>query len=47
MSAKKTGSGYEADNAPYRYVIHDGVVTIYESGNKIGQETLTPEPSPS
>ncbi|MFG2723240.1 zinc finger protein [Streptomyces sp. NPDC048416] len=47
MPAKKTDSGYEATNAPYRYVIHDGVVTIYESGSRIGQEKVTAEPSPS
>lgn len=47
MAAKKTDSGYEATNSPYRYVIHDGVVTIYESGSRIGQEKVTPEPSPS
>ncbi|MEU9097817.1 hypothetical protein [Streptomyces sp. NPDC048361] len=47
MRAKKTDSGYEATNTPYRYVIHDGVVTIYESGGRIGQEKVTPEPAPS
>lgn len=47
MKAKTTGEGYEARNGEYRYVIHDGVVTVYQSGRRIGQEELTPEPSPS
>ncbi|MFD5698592.1 hypothetical protein [Streptomyces lasiicapitis] len=47
MRAKKTGDGYEARNAPYRYLIHDGVVTIYQSGRRIGEEKVNPEPSPS
>ncbi len=47
MQAEKTASGYTARNGPYRYKIHDGVVTIYESGHQIGEESLTPEPSPS
>ncbi|MGW7488404.1 hypothetical protein [Streptomyces sp. NPDC054786] len=47
MPAKKTPDGYEAHNDPYRYRIHDGVVTIYQSGRRIGQEKLTPVSSPS
>ncbi|GAA3843008.1 hypothetical protein ACFS5L_35570 [Streptomyces phyllanthi] len=47
MEAEETGDGYTARNDPYRYVIHDGVVTIYRSGSRIGEEKLTPEPSPS
>jgi hypothetical protein len=47
MEAEETGGGYEAVNGPYRYEIHDGVVTIYQSGRQIGEEELTPEPSPS
>ncbi|GGN73306.1 hypothetical protein GCM10011579_051320 [Streptomyces albiflavescens] len=47
MSAEKTSEGYEAHNGPYRYRIHDGVVTIYQNARRIGQEDLTPEPSPS
>lgn len=46
MSASKTVDGYLARNAPYEYVIKDGVVTIYESNRRIGQEKLTPDPSP-
>ncbi|MFI9239954.1 hypothetical protein [Streptomyces sp. NPDC053079] len=46
MRAEKTTDGYEANNDSYRYVIHDGVVTIYDSGDQIGQEEITPEPSP-
>ncbi|MEB3962512.1 hypothetical protein OKJ48_19965 [Streptomyces kunmingensis] len=46
MAAERTKDGYKASNPPYRYEIHDGVVTIYESGRRIGQETVTPEPSP-
>ncbi|WP_431041663.1 hypothetical protein ACQUSR_06905 [Streptomyces sp. P1-3] len=47
MPATKTSEGYEARNGSYRYSIHDGVVTIYESGRRIGEEKVTPEPSPS
>ncbi|MGW3208820.1 hypothetical protein [Streptomyces sp. NPDC001135] len=47
MKAKTTSEGYEANNGPYRYVIHGGVVTVYQSGRRIGEEELTPEPSPS
>jgi hypothetical protein len=47
MKAKTTSDGYEARNGAYRYVIHDGVVTVYQSGSRIGEEELTPEPSPS
>lgn len=47
MEAERTSDGYEARNGPYRYDIHDGVVTIYQSGRQIGEEDLTPEPSPS
>ncbi|MGA5196655.1 hypothetical protein [Streptomyces exfoliatus] len=47
MPAKKTSSGYEANNSPYRYVISDGAVSIYKSGSRIGHEELSPEPSPS
>ncbi|MFJ9175576.1 hypothetical protein [Streptomyces sp. NPDC102360] len=46
MPAKRTDDGYEASNPPYRYEIHDGVVTIYKSGTRIGQERVTPGPSP-
>lgn len=47
MPAKRTSEGYEASNPPYRYDIHDGVVTIYKSGTRIGQEELKEEePSP-
>ncbi|MEU0523633.1 hypothetical protein [Streptomyces niveus] len=46
MPAEKTNDGYVARNAPYKYVIQDGAVTIYESNRRIGQEKLTPEPSP-
>ncbi len=46
MPAERTSDGYEATNAPYRYDIHDGVVTIYQSGTRIGQEELTEEPTP-
>ncbi|PJM94414.1 hypothetical protein CG719_19510 [Streptomyces sp. CB01373] len=46
MPAKRTSGGYEASNPPYRYDIRDGVVTIYKSGTRIGQEELTLEPSP-
>jgi hypothetical protein len=46
MPAERTSDGYKADNPPYRYDIHDGVVTIYRSGTRIGQEEVTPEPSP-
>ncbi|MEV5874862.1 hypothetical protein AB0L75_11635 [Streptomyces sp. NPDC052101] len=47
MRATAASSGYEARNGEYRYVIHDGVVTVYESGRQIGEEQLTPDPSPS
>jgi hypothetical protein len=47
MEAEQTGEGYEARNDPYRYEIHGGVVTIYRSGAQIGEEDLTPVPSPS
>lgn len=47
MRAEKTAAGYTARNDPYRYEIHDGVVTVYRSGSRIGEESLTPEPSPS
>ncbi|MGI5199726.1 hypothetical protein ACQEVY_39850 [Streptomyces sp. CA-288835] len=47
MEAEETSDGYEAYNDPYRYVIHDGVVTIYNADTQIGEEDLTPEPSPS
>ncbi|QTZ93808.1 hypothetical protein [Streptomyces auratus] len=46
MPAKRTSDGFEASNPPYRYDIHDSVVTIYKSGTRIGQEELTGEPSP-
>ncbi|WP_327672190.1 MULTISPECIES: hypothetical protein [unclassified Streptomyces] len=46
MPAKRTDDGYEASNPPYRYDIHDDTVTIYKSGTRIGQEEVTPEPSP-
>lgn len=46
MPAKRTDDGYEASNPPYRYDIHDNVVSIYKSGTRIGREKLTPEPSP-
>ncbi|MFD0023850.1 hypothetical protein [Streptomyces sp. NPDC058382] len=46
MPAERTSGGYRATNPPYRYDIHDSVVTIYKSGTRIGQEELTEEPSP-
>ncbi|MFJ9855372.1 hypothetical protein [Streptomyces sp. NPDC101150] len=46
MPAERTSDGYEASNPPYRYDIHDGVVTIYKSGTRIGQEKVTPDTSP-
>ncbi|MEU6843271.1 hypothetical protein ABZ930_15510 [Streptomyces sp. NPDC046716] len=46
MRATTTGDGYEATNDPYRYVIHGDLVTIYKSEAQIGEETVTPEPSP-
>ncbi|MDK1472641.1 hypothetical protein QNO07_04240 [Streptomyces sp. 549] len=46
MPAKRISGGYEAHNPPYRYDIRDSVVTIYKSGARIGQEELSPEPSP-
>jgi hypothetical protein len=46
MPAEATDGGYEASNSPYRYDIHDGFVTIYKSGTRIGREELTAEPSP-
>ncbi|MGW0661046.1 hypothetical protein [Streptodolium elevatio] len=47
MPAQATGGGYEASNPPYRYVIHGNVVTVYNAGTQVGEETLTPLPSPS
>ncbi|MFG2602020.1 hypothetical protein ACGFT2_00415 [Streptomyces sp. NPDC048514] len=47
MKAEATSKGYEARNGEYRYVVHGGFVTVYQSGSRIGQEKLTPEPSPS
>lgn len=47
MPATKSSGGYEAHNGPYRYRIHGGSVTIYQSGRRIGQEKLTPVSSPS
>ncbi|MES4889319.1 hypothetical protein [Streptomyces sp. NPDC096012] len=47
MKAKATSKGYEARNGVYHYVIHGGVVTVYRSGSRIGQEDVTPEPSPT
>lgn len=47
MEAERTSEGYEARNGPYRYEIHGEVVTIYQSGQRIGEEDLTPEPSPT
>ena len=47
MEAEQTSEGYEARNGPYRYEIHGNVVTIYQSGTQIGEEDLTPEPSPT
>ncbi|MGK9463887.1 hypothetical protein ACSLFT_28235 [Streptomyces sp. G6] len=47
MEAEETSTGFEARNGVYRYEIHDGVVTIYQSGTRIGEETLVPEPSPT
>ncbi|MFJ4713974.1 hypothetical protein [Streptomyces sp. NPDC088785] len=46
MRATRTSDGYEATNGPYRYVVHGDLVTIYQSGEKIGEETVTPDPSP-
>lgn len=47
MPAKKTSDGYEARNGPYSYRIDGDTVTIYQNGNRIGRENLSPEPSPS
>lgn len=47
MEAEETSDGYEARNGEYLYVIEGGVVTIYQSGTQIGEEDVTPEPSPS
>lgn len=47
MKAEKTTDGYVARNGPYRYTIENGKVTIAENGNTVGQENLTPEPSPN
>jgi hypothetical protein len=47
MEAEQTSEGYEARNGPYRYEIHGKVVTIFQSGRQIGEEDLTPEPSPT
>ncbi|MER5772399.1 hypothetical protein [Streptomyces sp. NPDC001985] len=47
MRARGTSEGYTARNGPYRYEIRGGVVTIYESGRRIGRESLTREPSPT
>ncbi|MBL1109161.1 hypothetical protein JK361_32010 [Streptomyces sp. 5-8] len=47
MKARATSKGFEARNGEYRYVVHGGAVTIYQSGRRIGEEDLTPEPSPS
>ncbi|MGW5849664.1 hypothetical protein ACWFQ8_17195 [Streptomyces sp. NPDC055254] len=47
MPAEETTSGFEARNDPYSYRIDGDTVTVYRNGNRIGQETLTPEPSPS
>ncbi|MFI1366229.1 hypothetical protein [Streptomyces griseochromogenes] len=47
MKARTTGGGYEARNGEYRYVIHGGVVKVYQSDRQIGEEDLSPEPSPS
>ncbi|MHC0430645.1 hypothetical protein ACX6XY_10695 [Streptomyces sp. O3] len=46
MPARRTSDGYEARNPPYRYRIHGDTVSIYKSGTRIGQEELSPEPSP-
>ncbi len=47
MPATETSDGYDAVNDPYRYVIEDDVVTIFENGRQIGEEDLTPLPDPS
>ncbi|MEU8887589.1 hypothetical protein [Streptomyces sp. NPDC048442] len=49
MPARTTADGYEASNGPYRYRIDvkNQTVTIYESGQRIGRESLRPQPSPS
>lgn len=47
MKAEQTSEGYEARNGPYRYEIHGKVVTVFQSGRQIGEEDLTPEPSPT
>ncbi|MGW0391762.1 hypothetical protein ACWDYJ_12880 [Streptomyces sp. NPDC003042] len=47
MPAEETTSGFEARNDPYSYRIDGDTVTIYRDGNRIGRETLSPEPSPS
>lgn len=47
MPAEETSSGFEARNDPYSYRIDGDTVTVYRDGNRIGRETLIPEPSPS
>ncbi|WP_221179423.1 hypothetical protein [Streptomyces botrytidirepellens] len=47
MPAKRTDDGYLAENEPYRYHIHDGVVTITRNGTRIGEERLVKAASPS
>jgi hypothetical protein len=47
MPAEETSDGFEARNDPYSYRIEGDTVTIYRDGNRIGRETLSPEPSPS
>jgi len=46
MPAKRTDDGYLAENEPYSYHIHDGVVTITRNGTRIGEERLVKEASP-
>jgi hypothetical protein len=43
IPARSSAGGFTADNGPYRYVIADGYVTIYQNGNQIGREQLTRE----
>ncbi|MFC9308554.1 hypothetical protein ACFTWH_15160 [Streptomyces sp. NPDC057011] len=47
MPAEETTSGFKARNDPYSYRIDGDTVTVYRDGNRIGRETLSPEPSPS
>ncbi|WP_406446864.1 hypothetical protein OHB14_50215 [Streptomyces sp. NBC_01613] len=47
MRAEETTDGYVARNGPYRYTIDGDKVIVTQNGRTIGQESLSPEPSPS